>query len=70
MDFDSGDGMSFALGYDFGTKHPDVGVGRTELSFSTRSFPLKETDYSGAVLAADGDLKVRSLMINTRNNFV
>ena len=65
VDFDTGNALIFAVGYDFGTKHPDIGVGRLELELALREVPLQETDFTGALTAADGDLEIRSLMLNT-----
>ncbi|BCA78433.1 outer membrane beta-barrel protein [Desulfuromonas sp. AOP6] len=65
VDFDTGNALTFALGYDFGTKHPDIGVGRLELELALREIPLKETDFTGALATAEGDLEVRSLMLNS-----
>ncbi|MDW7645074.1 MAG: outer membrane beta-barrel protein [Desulfuromonadales bacterium] len=65
VDFDAGNALTFALGYDFGTKHPEIGVGRLELELAVREVPLKETDFTGVLATAEGDLEVRSLMLNS-----
>ena len=65
LDLDYGYATSLALGYDLGTKHPELGTGRVEIEFGYRSHELKEVAFREGTIDGAGDLDVLSIMLST-----
>ncbi|SDM49235.1 Opacity protein [Geoalkalibacter ferrihydriticus] len=64
-DFDGGMAFGAALGYDFAERYPQIGKGRMELEWSYRANDLKDARFTDGRFAAEGDVSVWSLMVNS-----
>jgi len=62
---DYGYGASVAIGYDLGNKHPDLGRGRVDIEFSSRSNTLEEVEFLEGTSGGDGELNIMSVMLTT-----
>lgn len=58
-------GGGVALGYDFAEAYPNIGRGRLELEAASRKNAVKKLAFAEGKLPANGDVTVKSLMVNT-----
>lgn len=69
VDYKEGTAAGASLGYDLGSRYPQVGQGRVEIEVAYRRNDLKDIRFAEGRLAADGDLSVWSVMFNSFGEF-
>ncbi len=65
LKYDPGYGGALAIGYDLAEAYPDFGQGRVELEASSRTNTLTKAEFKEGSVAADGEIRVESLLLNT-----